>query len=225
MAKKVDWLIAGLGNPEKKYMNNRHNVGWMVAAALCNKNKKPIMPFSAKYLQSSVRLSGNLVFVALPTTYMNNSGKALKEICNMYDIPIDRVMIIVDEYNFPIGKIHLKAGGGDGGHNGVASVIEEMNSMDFLRLRCGIGKDFPPGGMVDYVLSDFNNEELEGLEAMINRAVEAIEHLVGAGASRAMSDINSGVLWKTDDEEKKKDEEPIIKIKPENKCGNDEIEA
>ena len=195
MARKIDWLIAGLGNPEKKYANNRHNIGWMVAAELCRKNRKPIMPFSPDYLQSSMRINNELVFVALPTTFMNRSGRAIKSICEMYDIPYDKVVVIVDEYNFPVGRVHLKAGGGDGGHNGVASVIEELDYTDFMRLRCGIGRDFGEGGLVNYVLSDFNEDEAEERDMMILKAVDAIEHLVRIGKARAMSEINSGRLW------------------------------
>jgi len=196
---KVEWLIAGLGNPGSEYSANRHNIGWMVAVALCEKYKKPIIPFSNIYLQSSLRIESKLIMVALPTTFMNNSGEAIAKICKLYDIPVDRIVVIADEYNFPLGKVHLRAGGGDGGHNGIASVMEHLNSNDFLRLRCGIGKDFPTGGMVDYVLSDFEENENEEKDIMINKAIESIQTVVRSGKARGMSKVNSGELWKPGD--------------------------
>ena len=107
----------------------------------------------------------------------------------------------MDEYNFPLGKIHLKKGGGDGGHNGIASIIEELGVQDFYRLRCGIGRNFSEGGLVEYVLSDFKEDEIEQRNVMIQKAIESIELLIEVGPSRAMSMINSGELW----EEKEKD--------------------
>ncbi|MFH1050496.1 MAG: aminoacyl-tRNA hydrolase [bacterium] len=204
----IEWLIVGLGNPGKKYAFNRHNTGWMVASALCEKYKKPIMPFSNLYYQSSLRIDSKLVFVALPTTFMNNSGEAVSAICSMYKIPIDKILIIVDEYNFPVGKIQLKSGGGDGGHNGISSIIEHLDSNEFFRLRCGIGNNFSAGEISDYVLSDFKESEIEERNIMIGKAVESIEALVKLEAPRAMSLINSGELWKKDEPEIKKNDTP-----------------
>ncbi len=201
----IEWLVVGLGNPGKKYAYNRHNIGWMVTVALCEKYKKPIMPFSNLYYQSSLRIDSKLVFVSLPTTFMNNSGEAVSAICSMYKIPIERVLVIVDEYNFPVGKIQLKSGGGDGGHNGIASIIEHLDSNEFFRLRCGIGNNFSAGEMSDYVLSDFKESDIETRNLMISKAVESIETLIRLDSARAMSLVNSGELWKEDKPEIKND--------------------
>ncbi len=200
MKRNVEWMIAGLGNPGVKYSGNRHNIGWMVASAFSSKHKKPVMPLSNIYMQSSMRIAGRLVLAIMPTTYMNRSGEAVRSACEFYGIPYNRVVIVIDEYNFPVGKVHIKKGGGDGGHNGMASILEETGSNDFLRLRCGIGKDFPPGGMSDYVLSDFRQEEIEQRDLMINKAVESLETVIRLGSARAMSEINSGRLWNSDEE-------------------------
>jgi peptidyl-tRNA hydrolase, PTH1 family len=191
----IDWLVVGLGNPGKKYAFNRHNIGWMVVASLCEKYKKPLIPFSNLYYQSSLRIDSKLVCVALPTTYMNNSGEAVIAICDLYKISINKIIVIVDEYNFPLGKIQLKSGGGDGGHNGIASIIEHLNSNEFYRLRCGIGKNFSAGEMSNYVLSNFEESEIEERNTMISKAVESIEATVKFDAPRAMSLVNSGELW------------------------------
>ena len=129
---------------------------------------------------------------------MNNSGEAVLAAKDTFDIPSEKILIICDEINFPPGKVHLKFGGSDGGHNGVASVIENLHTSDFFRLRCGIGKNFLTGGMVDYVLSDFNKDELEERDKMINKTVDSIEYLIRNGKTKAMTDINSEILWVKD---------------------------
>jgi len=199
--KKVDWLIVGLGNPGKKYVNTRHNIGWMVGAALAAKYKKPIMSLDNDYMQAALRIGGELVVLILPTTYMNNSGMAVKSVADDYSVPADKILVISDEYNFPLGRIHLKTGGSDGGHNGVESVIYQLETEEFVRLRMGIDKKFGAGELVDYVLSDFGPGEIPLRDEMIEHAVLAIEHLVLNGAARAMSAVNSGKLWKTEEED------------------------
>ncbi len=195
MGKKVDWLIVCLGNPGSQYSGNRHNIGWMAAAELCNKHKKPLMKSFSKSYNASLRIAGQLALVILPTTFMNCSGEAVSEVIENFEIPVERIIVICDEYNFPLGKIHLRQGGSDGGHNGVASVIEELGTEEFFRLRCGIGKNFPQGGMVDYVLSDFSDDEIEEKNIMVRKAVEGIEYLIQHGKTKAMTDVNSEKLW------------------------------
>lgn len=208
MAQKIEWLIAGLGNPGKIYVNNRHNIGWMVATEFSNRHKKPMMAMSNIYYQAVMRVAGKLVMTIMPTTYMNGSGEAVSKVAKQYDIPPDRIIAITDEYNFPVGKIHIRKGGGDGGHNGIASVIDWMETTDYYRLRCGIGNDFGPGGMVDYVLSDFPEEQSDEISKMIVKACEALDTMVAQPAGKAMSLINSGKLWeKPEDKDEKVAEE------------------
>ena len=204
---KTSWLIVGLGNPGSKYANTRHNIGWMVVDALAKKHGKNITTGSYIYNIATVNIKNTELKIVQPTTYMNASGEAVLKLAEMYDIEDDKIVVICDEYNFPVGKIHLRFSGGDGGHNGVASVIEELDSREFFRLRCGIGKDFVSGGMVDYVLSNFREEESEDLEEMIKKSIEALEHLVHTDKGRAMSDVNSGSLWKPKEVKKKPKEE------------------
>ena len=195
MSDKIDWLIVGLGNPGKKYVNTRHNIGWMVAEALAEKHKARFLP-SVIYHYTNFTIHNSKAIICLPTTYMNASGEAVSKLALKYSIPVENIVIIVDEYNFPIGKIHLKSGGSDGGHNGVTSVIEALESRDFLRLRCGIDRNFTAGGLIDYVLSNFSPNDSDNLKQMIKNAVTSIERLLEIGVSRAMSDINSEILWK-----------------------------
>jgi PTH1 family peptidyl-tRNA hydrolase len=195
--KKADWLVVGLGNPGVKYKETRHNIGWMIGNALATKHKAPFKESSSIYHASSFIISGSIVLTAIPTTYMNNSGEAVKKLLQEFDVPITNLIIILDEYNFQVGKIHLKDSGNDGGHNGMMSVLQHIGNQPFFRLRCGISKNFGPGGLVDYVLSNFKPEEESELELMINHAVISIEHLINSdNSNRAMSEINSGKLWK-----------------------------
>lgn len=214
----VDWLIVGLGNHTDIYLETRHNIGWMVATAFCQKHHGNLIPISSQYFLAKVSFAGNTILVLLPRTYMNNSGLAVRSAVDKFKIPIDRILVVCDEYNFPLGRIHLKDSGGDGGHNGVASVIENLGASNFLRLRCGIGKNFGENELVQYVLSPFESDEIPVRDQMISRALEAIEYLILKGKSRAMSDINSGNLWKI--EISKKD----VKIKLPNSSKSKEKE-
>lgn len=195
ITQNLDWLVVGLGNPEKKYLANRHNIGWTVASELNQKYKGNFSKESKNYFSSFIQIESKSLLLALPRTYMNNSGIAVLEIINKYKIPFEKIIVIVDEYNFPLGKIQLKSGGGDGGHNGIASIIDHINSNNFFRLRCGIGKNFSSGEMANYVLSDFNKDEINVRNDMIKKAVDSIETLIRLDPPRAMSLINSGNLW------------------------------
>lgn len=195
MSKNIDWVVVGLGNPEQKYLGNRHNIGWMVANELAVQCKKNTYTRAHNYFHTTIQVEGQSVLIALPTTFMNNSGKAIKRIINHYQIPPEKIIVILDEYNFPVGKIHLRKNGGDGGHNGIISIIEEISTSQFLRLRCGIAKNFEQGGMADYVLSDFKSDEIDARNQMIKNSVDALLYFFRVGPTRGMSDINSGKIF------------------------------
>ena len=194
--RKADWLVVGLGNPGEKYSGNRHNIGWMIVEKLCDKHKTELIPLSNIYRIGTLSFQGQTVAAAQPTTYMNKSGEAVRKLIKEFDVHIGNVIIVIDEYNFPLGKIHIKDIGGDGGHNGMADIINEVDSADFLRLRCGISNNFGQGGLVDYVLSNFEDNEIKQRDEMISHAVKAIEHIISLNNnSRAMSEINSGKIF------------------------------
>ena len=117
MSAKYDWLIVGLGNPGRKYENTRHNIGWMVIESLAKKFEKDITVGSSIFYQLEMKIAGKNILAIMPTTYMNLSGEAVHKAASELDIPIERIIIINDEYNFPVGKVHLKQDGGDGGHD------------------------------------------------------------------------------------------------------------
>lgn len=188
----MDWLIVALGNPGEKYAETRHNIGWLVCFELLKKHKKEPKAGKGAWYEAALKIGQSEVLVMFPTTFMNNSGEAVKQLCGQYKIHPSRVIAVVDELNFPVGKVHFKQGGSDGGHNGLKSMIFHLNTDEFWRLRCGIDRNFAQGEMADYVLSPFKSEEIEERDKMIARGAEAVEYIARVGSSRAMSVINSG---------------------------------
>jgi PTH1 family peptidyl-tRNA hydrolase len=188
---RYDWLVVGLGNVGERYAATRHNIGFMVAQELCRKQGVAFQAGKGAWIEAQCRIGGASVLVILPTTYMNNSGKAARQACTLYKVPPERVIAIVDEYNFPVGRIHIKNSGSDGGHNGIASMIAELQTDKFLRLRCGIDRKFGAGELVEYVLKPFDESEIVARDAMIAHAVSAIETVMLSGAARAMQIVNA----------------------------------
>jgi len=188
----VDWLIVCLGNPGVRYEDTRHNIGFMIGQKLSEKYNVTAVPGKGDWYQAVLKIRGKGMMVVFPTTYMNSSGEAAIKAMRQYEVTPNDVMIVVDEFNFPVGKVHLKLGGSDGGHNGTSSMIQELKTENFWRLRCGISKNFGAGELVDYVLKPFNNDEMELRDSMIRRGVESIEYVAHAGVARACAAINSG---------------------------------
>ena len=137
-----------------------------------------------------VRVRGRIIELVKPLTYMNLSGTAVRKRMQASGLSASNVIIITDEYNFPTGRIHLKAGGSAGGHNGISSVIEELGTPQFWRLRCGIDRKFGPGELVDYVLSDFPADELQLVHNMVLRACTTLDNIASGGPSLAMQNTN-----------------------------------
>ena len=183
-------VIVGLGNPGSEYATTRHNIGFMVADALVHRIRGSWVSAGRDLEVAEQRLGECQVFVCKPLSYMNRSGDVVAPYLRAKGIAPSQVVVVTDEYNFPTGRIHLRPGGSAGGHNGVASMIEHLGSPDFWRLRCGIGRDFGPGELVDYVLSPFPASESEALASMIDKAVKAVEQMARVGTDRAMQEIN-----------------------------------
>ncbi len=189
-----DWLIVGLGNPGSRYENTRHNIGWMVLDYIGQKFQKEFI--HRLYFDTlDMYLHEQHIGLIKPNVFMNNSGEPVLRFSQRYNIPPEKIVVIHDEYNFPVGKIHLKLGGSDGGHNGVASIQEKLDTLNFLRLRCGIGNDFGPGELVSYVLSEFEEREKPFLADMVQHAAESVEFLISNDINYSMNKINSEELW------------------------------
>jgi len=191
------YLLVGLGNPGSEYAKTRHNIGWMVADAFVEKHGSSFKDGKGDWYEAEVMYRRQSILVVKPTTYMNLSGEAVKVLMRKHQIASDKIIAIVDEYNFPLGKIHLKTVKSDGGHNGVTSLLQNIPKADFSLLRCGIAKNFGPGELVRYVLSPFAESEQETLKAMIELGVKALETVAAYGVLKSMNIINS---WKTSTE-------------------------
>ena len=184
------WLIVGLGNPGERYHSTRHNIGWMIAEAFAEKKQVQFKKGRGNWLEAECAIKGEKISLMLPETYMNNSGQAVGEFIRYYKIPSEHVIMLVDEYNFPVGKMQMKQGGSDGGHNGTSSMIAHIGPA-FWRFRFGIDKQFGPGEMADYVLSAFRHDEIESRNAMIERGVKALNMFFTGNHAIALQHINS----------------------------------
>ncbi|UBM62361.1 aminoacyl-tRNA hydrolase [Candidatus Sulfidibacterium hydrothermale] len=186
----MKYLIAGLGNVGVEYANTRHNIGFIIADALANDLKGR---FETQRLAAVAHLKykGRTLVVIKPTTYMNLSGKAVKYWLEKEKIPLDRLLVVLDDIALPPGALRLKKQGGDAGHNGLADIIEKLGTSVFPRLRFGIGNDFPRGYQVDYVLGQWSRAETDLLIPRVEKAVEVIKSFVTLGIDRTMNLYNN----------------------------------
>jgi len=185
----MKYLIVGLGNIGPEYADTRHNIGFMVADELA---KIAGTSFTNLRLAYYAELShkGRKIFVIKPTTYMNLSGKAVNYWVQELKVPIENVLVIVDDLALPFGTIRLKPKGSAAGHNGLRSIESTLGHNNYPRLRFGISDNYPKGRQVDYVLSGFDDDEQAELPSLIDRSVEMIHSFVSAGAELTMTRFN-----------------------------------
>lgn len=184
----MKYLIAGLGNIGDEYAFTRHNIGFEIVDSLV---LDPIVfELDRHAYHTMVRFKGRQLHLIKPTTYMNLSGKAVRYWMEKEKITLGNTLIITDDIALPFGKIRIRKNGSDGGHNGLKSIVETLNTTEFPRLRFGIGGDFPKGYQVDYVLGKWNNDEKKLLPEKIKMAAEAVKNVVTAGIDRAMNTYN-----------------------------------
>jgi peptidyl-tRNA hydrolase, PTH1 family len=183
------FLIAGLGNIGTDYAGTRHNIGFDVAEMFVLKHGAQ---FKTSRLadMAEVKWKGRHAIVIKPTTYMNLSGRAVKYWMDAQNISLDSVLVIVDEVALPLNKIRLRPSGSDGGHNGLKSIQETLQTDTYPRLRFGIGNDYPKGRQVDYVLGKWSPSELPLVTLKIEKCTEIIENFMSIGIERTMNDVN-----------------------------------
>ncbi len=187
-------LIVGLGNPGREYAGNRHNVGFQIADRVVATQQLSFSKVQHQAMIALGRLHDHRVVIAKPQTYMNDSGRAVSALLNFYKIPRDRLIVIFDDLDLPFGTLRLRSDGGAGGHNGMRSIIGQLGSNQFARLRVGIGR--PPGRMdpAAFVLQDFSRDEALELPGVLDRAVKAVETFVVDNITTAMNQFNSSQL-------------------------------
>ena len=183
-------LIAGLGNPGREHAGNRHNVGFLTADRWAAAHALTFNKIQHHAVIALGRSGERRVIVAKPHTYMNESGRAVGALLRFYKIPVEQLLVIFDDLDLPFGVIRLRADGGAGGHNGMRSIIQQLSGNQFARLRIGIGR--PPGRMdpAAFVLQGFSREEAAELDALLDRAGQAIDAFLTAGITAAMNQFN-----------------------------------
>ena len=183
------FLIVGLGNIGVEYKNTRHNIGFDIAEAFVSKHQAQFKVGRLAEL-AEIRFKGKSAIVIKPTTYMNLSGKAVKYWIDAEKIALHSVLVLVDEVALPLSKMRLRPSGSDGGHNGLKSIQEILQTDKYPRLRFGIGNDYPKGRQVDYVLGDWSPSELPLVKLKIDKCVEVIENFMTIGIDRTMNEVN-----------------------------------
>ena len=184
------YLIVGLGNPESEYANTRHNMGFDTINEIAKKNNITVTKNKFKGLYKTGIIEGKKVILLKPQTYMNLSGESIKEIVDFYNIKPEEIIVIYDDIDIEKGKIKIRKKGGPGSHNGMKSVIQELNSTEFGRIRVGIGKPQFKNDMINYVIGSIPKEEQEILQQGVKKAVEAIEEILKNGIDIAMNKFN-----------------------------------
>lgn len=186
----MKYLIAGLGNVGDDYANTRHNIGFEIANTLIDELKGE-SNVERLAIVSRVKFRGRSLVVIKPTTYMNVSGKAIKYWLGKEKIPIERLLVILDDIALPIGTLRLKAKGGDAGHNGLTDIIDKIGTNVFARLRIGIGDDFPKGRQSDYVLGRWTKSEEKLMIPRVEIASKMIKSFVSIGIGCTMTEYNN----------------------------------
>ena len=194
MNESTPYLIAGLGNPGPDYRDNRHNIGFMVVDTLAKTSSISIRRVQFRALTGKGTLAGEPAILAKPQTYMNDSGQAVAPLMRFYKIPHERLLVVHDDLDLPFGTLRLRPSGGTGGQRGMESIVSQLGTRQFARLRVGIGR--PPGRMDprDYVLHPFEGSEQEMLSEICQTAVEAIHLFIKDGIEKAMNEFNGSVI-------------------------------
>jgi PTH1 family peptidyl-tRNA hydrolase len=192
------YLIAGLGNIGEEYANTRHNVGFLIADELVasfnlkedGKSSAGLFTTDRYAAVNTSKFRGRQIITIKPSTYMNLSGKAIRYWMQQENISKENVLIVSDELALPFGTLRMRKKGSDGGHNGLASIIQELHSTELPRLRFGIGNEFLKGKQVDYVLGTWSEEERKILAERVKTSVEMVKTFIIAGIDKAMNDYN-----------------------------------
>ena len=184
------YLIVGLGNPEPEYSKTRHNMGFDVINKIANKYEIELTRTKFNGIYGSGVIEGEKVILLKPQTFMNLSGQCIKPFVDFYKIPLENLLVIYDDMDVEVGEIKVRKKGGPGTHNGAKSVVHELSSEDFSRIRVGIGKPVDEYDAVDYVIGKLEDITYEKLEEGINKATEATIEFLKNGIDIAMNKYN-----------------------------------
>ncbi len=185
------WLVVGLGNPGDSYRKTRHNVGFGVVDELASRHAVSLKTKRFRAVLGKGRIGSAPVLLAKPQTYMNRSGDSVGPMAGWHRISTERILVVHDDLDLPVGRLKLKAGGGHGGHNGLRDLKRGLGNGEFLRVRVGIGRPHGPDDAHDHVLTSFRPDEHETVSTMIERAADAAEDILADGIRAAMNVHNT----------------------------------
>lgn len=184
------YIIVGLGNPGREYEKTRHNTGFMVLDELSKKYNIDISKEKHKALIGAGTIEGEKIILVKPQTFMNLSGESVQEIMNFYKEDINNLIVIFDDIDLPVGTIRIKQNGSAGTHNGVKSIVKELNSKEFKRIKVGIGGPNENMDLISHVLGKFSNEEITKIDESMTNAAEAVVDIIKSGVLKAMNKYN-----------------------------------
>ncbi|HIW90671.1 MAG TPA: aminoacyl-tRNA hydrolase [Candidatus Corynebacterium avicola] len=185
----ASWLVIGLGNPGAKYEGTRHNVGYLAVDRLLERCRTVLEPVRGVKAQvSRVEIDGEGVLLVRSTTFMNLSGEAVAPLAASYGIAADHVIAVHDELDLPAGKVKVKVGGNENGHNGLKSITGKLGTRDYVRVRVGIGRPAPGTGVVEHVLTGLDADR--DWDAVADTAADAVDVIAGRGVSAAQNEIH-----------------------------------
>jgi PTH1 family peptidyl-tRNA hydrolase len=186
----ADLLVVGLGNPGEEYARTRHNVGAEVIELLADRHGAKLKKGKERARADEVRIGDKRVALAIPLTYMNDSGESVRLLVRRYGVEPDQVVIVHDELDLPVATMRVKAGGGLAGHNGLRSIKSHLHSDEFLRIRIGVDKPESKERGADHVLNRFGKRERAEIDVTIAQAADAVEMIATEGVDRAMNTFN-----------------------------------
>lgn len=191
------YIIAGLGNPGREYVNTRHNAGYEVIDALADKYNISVMELKHRALLGKGYIGGQKAVLVKPLTYMNLSGESLRMVADYYKAdPEQELLVVSDDISLPPGQLRVRKKGSAGGHNGLKNIIKMLGTENFKRLRLGVGEKPKDYDLVDWVLGHFNKEERASMDSAVDRAVQAVEIILDKGVDAAMNEFNRKVQVK-----------------------------
>jgi len=183
------WVIAGLGNPGRKFSRTRHNIGFMVTEEIAHRDNIDLKDKKEEYRIGRGFIVGQNVLLVEPLLFMNMSGPVINKILRKFNLQPENLIVIHDDIDMEIGKLKIKRMGSSGGHKGVESIIQSIGSKDFIRLKVGIGREEGVSAE-NYVLSKFRRHEIPLIKDMIQKAVDAVYSIVSEGVDKAMNRFN-----------------------------------
>lgn len=187
------YAVIGLGNPGTQYRGTRHNVGFDTIDCIAQKNNVNVNKIKFKALYGEMQIGGEKVLLVKPQTYMNRSGESVLDIHNFFKIPLENIIVIVDDVDIKFGSLRIRTKGSAGTHNGMKSIIYLLKSDNFPRVKIGVGKPNDHQDLADFVLSGFSKDDRITIDSTIEQAAAAVEKIITSGISSAMNEFNTNI--------------------------------